>query len=116
MAGGTSGPATEAPDADERTDGDTRAAPAAPGPAGSPARLWAGRAVVVATVAVAAAGLLAAGRGVATERIAGQWQLVDLDVLGGDPLGRVWHLHPHPAGYDLAVGQPVWAPLPPPGS
>lgn len=116
MAGGTSGPVTDAPDADERTDDDTRTAPAGPGPTGSPGRLWAGRAVVLATVAVAAGVLLATGRGVATERIAAQWQLVDLAVLGDDPLGSVWHLHTQPPAYNLLVGLLAWSPLPLPGT
>ena len=106
---------TDAPDADERTDDDTRTAPAGPGPTGSPGRLWAGRAVVLATVAVAAGVLLATGRGVATERIAGQWQLVDLRCWATTSWERLAPAHQPPA-YNLLVGLLAWSPLPLPGT
>lgn len=92
-------------------------AAAAPGEtrtAGAPTTgaLWAGRAAVLAAVAVATITLVAAGSGITGGLLADTWQLLDVEVLADDPLGSVWYLHTQPPGYNLLVGIIAWLPLP----
>jgi hypothetical protein len=75
-------------------------------------RLWLGRGIVVAAVAVITAVVLAADVGLTSDALAGQWQLVDIRVLADAPLQSVWHLHTQPPAYNLLVGLVAWSPLP----
>lgn len=110
-AGGVAGPPTgvrAVEGTDEPTGADTGGRPAAP----SPRAVWAGRAVVLAGVALAVGTLLASGLGVLGADLDTKWQVLDLRVLGDDPLRSLWYLHTQPPGYNLILGALAWSPLP----
>lgn len=81
---------------------------------GRPARrpLWIGRALIVGSVMITAIVLEARGLGPSNDRIAHQWQLIDMQVLGSDPLRSIWYLHTQPPGFNALVGLVAWLPLP----
>ena len=98
-----------APREDEGTPSGTAAGP-------SRARLWIGRLVVLAAVAVGAITLVATGNGVDRPALETAWQIIDPEVLADDPLGSVWYLHTQPPTYNLVVGAIVWLDLPTAGA
>ena len=75
-------------------------------------RPWVGRLVPVVAVVAAWITLDLAGRGVQRRELAFSWQLVDLDVLGNDIAGSLWHLHTQPPLHNLLVGLVLAGPLP----
>jgi hypothetical protein len=78
----------------------------------SAGRTWAGRAIVLVAVAAVAVTLNADGGALTRSQVADTWQLLDIEVLGDDPLGSVWYLHTQPPGYNLLVAVVAWLPLP----
>jgi hypothetical protein len=59
-------------------------------------------------VVTAAATLLANGRGVSSDDLKLNWQLIDLRVLADDPIRSIWYLHTQPPGYNVLVGAIAW--------
>jgi len=86
--------------------------PARDGPAAARRPLWIGRAIVAATVLAVFVTLLLEGGGVSGRELETAWQLLDLQVLGDDPVGSVWYLHTQPPLHNLVVGIVAWTPLP----
>jgi hypothetical protein len=77
-----------------------------------PKHLWVGRGLVVIVILVVAATLVVTGPGVSERDLSGMWQLIDLRVLGDDPLGSLWYLHSQPPAHNLVVGVVTWLPIP----
>jgi len=108
--GGAGGPGEAGPSGEAEPTG-------AAGQAGSAAaprwRTWCGRALVLASVVVATATLIATDRATTMGQLQLTWQLIDLRDLTSDPLGSVWYLHTQPPVYNLVVGVVGWlgAPL-----
>jgi hypothetical protein len=75
-------------------------------------RLWAGRSIVLAAVAVATAVVLIADVGLSTANLGSQWQVVDLRVLSDVPLHGVWYMHTQPPAFNLIIGLVAWSSLP----
>jgi hypothetical protein len=103
-----------APVDDGEAEEEDRPAPA--GEAGpsrpSRARLWAGRAVALASVVIGSVTLLATGNGTDRAALESSWQLLDLEVLTENPFGSVWFLHTQPPFYNLVVGLLAWGNVP----
>lgn len=71
-----------------------------------------GRSIVAATVLAVLVTLLVEGEGVSGFTLETAWQLLDLRVLGDDPVGATWYLHTQPPLHNLVIGLVAWAPLP----
>ncbi len=85
--------------------------------AGGPGwRMWAGRALVLASVVVATLTLIAVDRVTTQAELQLTWQLIDLRDLTSDPLGSVWYLHTQPPVYNVVVGVVGWLGAPLPGT
>ena len=56
--------------------------------------------------------LNADGGALTRAQVADTWQLLDIEVLGDDPLGSIWYLHTQPPGYNLVVAVVAWLPVP----
>jgi hypothetical protein len=75
-------------------------------------RVWLGRAIPVVAVLAALVSLDAAGAGVQRPLLGLAWQVIDLEVLGADPVGSLWYLHTQPPLHNALLALVVAGPFP----